>query len=85
MLLSRVRRLSDVDRRLFVTLEHLVVPYLVETTEWRLRVNIGPLYVLVLSSGPKSPKERGKESQQLICHFPGIISNHHHHYIFHLS
>ena len=44
-MLSRVRRLSDVDRHLFCPLEHLVVQYLVEATERCLRVNNGPLYV----------------------------------------
>ena len=45
MLLSRVRRLSDVDRRLFCTLEYLIVQYLVEATELSLRVNNDPLYI----------------------------------------
>ena len=45
MLLSRVRRISNVDRHLFCTLEYLIVQYLVDATEWSLRVNNDPLYV----------------------------------------
>ena len=45
MLLSRVWRLLDVDRRLFCTLEYLIAQYVVEATELSLRVNNDPLYV----------------------------------------
>ena len=45
MLLSRVWRLSDVDKRLFGTHEYLIAQYVVEATELSLRVNSDPLYV----------------------------------------
>ena len=45
MLLSGVQRFLDVDRRLFCTLERLVVHDLVKATELSLRVNHGTLYV----------------------------------------
>ena len=45
MLLCRMWRLLDVDRRLFCTLEYLIAQYVVEATELSLRVNNDPLYV----------------------------------------
>ena len=56
MLLCRMWRLLDVDRRLFSTLEYLIAQYVVEATELSLRVNNDPLYVcsilFVVKSSP---------------------------------
>ena len=53
MLLSRVWRLSDVDRRLFCTLEYLIAQYVIEATELSLRVNNDPLYVCSILCGQR--------------------------------
>ena len=77
MLLSRVQRFLDIDRRLFCTLERLVVHDLVEATDWSLRVNNGPFYVCSSLRGQRRhhPQTLKAGGPFYLVSMPGEVKN----------